>query len=98
MREFIRRLEERGDLLVVEKEIDPFHELAAVTQQAQKKWGKPILFKKVKGTAFPVVTNVYGSRDRLAEVIGIEAGDFCRQWSNLASMAAAKADMTPAAP
>ncbi|WP_041866832.1 hypothetical protein [Sodalis glossinidius] len=35
MREFIRRLEQRGCLLVVEKEIDPFHELATVTQLAQ---------------------------------------------------------------
>lgn len=98
MREFIRRLEQRGCLLVVEKEIDPFHELAAVTQLAQKKWGKPILFKNVKGTAFPVVTNVYGSRARLAEVIGIDAADFCRQWSHLATLAAANTAISPAPP
>ncbi|MCS0495629.1 UbiD family decarboxylase [Ancylobacter sp. MQZ15Z-1] len=86
MRDYISRLRERGDLLVVDKEIDPFHELAAVTHAAQKRWGKPILFTNVKGTRFPVVTNVYGSRERLAEVIGIDAKDFCRQWSNLASL------------
>lgn len=86
MRDYISRLRQRGDLLVVDKEIDPFHELAAVTHAAQKRWGKPILFTNVKGTRFPVVTNVYGSRERLAEVIGIDAKDFCRQWSNLANL------------
>lgn len=86
MREFVERLRARGDLMVVDKEVDPFHELAAVTHVAMKKWGKPILFTNVKGTKFPVVTNVYGSRERLAEVIGIDADDFCRQWSNLANL------------
>ncbi len=86
MRDYIARLQARGDLLVVEKEVDPFHELAAVTHAAQKRWNKPILFRKVKGTRFPVVTNVYGSRERLAEVIGIDPTDFCRQWSNLANL------------
>ncbi|ABE37031.1 ubiD decarboxylase family protein [Paraburkholderia xenovorans LB400] len=95
MRDYLARLRERGDLLVVEKEIDPFHELAAVTFQAQKRWGKPILFTRVKGSRFPVVTNVYGSRDRLAEVIGIRAADFCRQWSNLSSLGSGTGDQPP---
>lgn len=86
MREFIRKLQERGDLKIVDREIDPAHELAAVTDLAQKRWGKPVMFTNVKGTDFPVVTNVYSTRERLAEVIGIEATDFCRQWSKLASL------------
>lgn len=90
MRHYMERLRARGDLLVVDREIDPFHELAAVTAAAQTRWGKPILFTKVKGTRFPVLTNVYGSRDRLAEIIGIKAADFCRQWNNLATLAAAR--------
>ncbi len=89
MRDYVARLRERGDLLVVDKEIDPFHELAAVTHVGQKRWGKPILFTNVKGTRFPVATNVYGSRERLAEVIGIDSTDFCRQWSNLANLGSA---------
>ncbi|WP_353954669.1 hypothetical protein [Brucella pituitosa] len=86
MRDFINKLEERGDLLVVDREIDPAHELAAVTQLAQKKWAKPVMFTNVKGTRFPVVSNVYSTRDRIAEVIGIDAKDFCTQWSRLASL------------
>ncbi|MDQ0393635.1 UbiD family decarboxylase [Labrys monachus] len=86
MRDYMQRLRDRGDLLVVDREIDPAHELAAVTAAAQKRWGKAILFTHVKGTRFPVLTNIYGSRDRLAELIGIQASDFCRQWSNLSNL------------
>ncbi len=90
MREFVRKLQERGEVLTVEREVDPAHELAAVTHLAQKKWAKPVLFTNVKGTRFPVVTNVYSTRERLAEVIGIDPNDFCRQWSKLASMGSAE--------
>jgi len=92
MRDYIAQIKARGDLMVVEREVDPFHELAAITHLAMKRWGKPILFRHVKGTKFPVVTNVYGSRERLAEVIGIDARDFCRQWSNLANLGTASTD------
>ncbi|MCW2307710.1 UbiD family decarboxylase [Rhodobium gokarnense] len=88
MREFVAKLQDRGDLLVVDREIDPAHELAAVTHHAQKAWAKAVLFTNVKGTRFPVVSNVYGTRERLAEVIDIKAEDFCRQWSNLSSLGA----------
>ena len=64
------------------------HELAAVTQAAQRKLGKPILFHQVSGTQLPVLTNIYGSRERLAEILGIAPGDFCRRWNELASVAA----------
>lgn len=90
MRDFIKKLEMRGDLLVVDREIDPAHELAAVTHLAQKKWAKPVLFTNVKGTRFPVVTNVYSTRERLGEVIGIDAREFCTQWSKLASLGASE--------
>lgn len=86
MRNYMQRLRDRGELLVVDKQVDPYHELAAVTAAAQKRWGKAILFTNVKGTRFPVLTNIYGSRDRLAELIGIQASDFCRQWSNLSNL------------
>ena len=64
----------------------PKHELAAVTHAATTKQpGKPVLFHKVKGTRFPVLTSIYGTRERIAEVLGIEAKDFCREWSKLAN-------------
>jgi UbiD family decarboxylase len=87
MRAYMERLKARGDLLEVHRPVNPKHELAAVTDAAHKRWGKAILFHNVLGSKLPVLTNIYGSRQRLAEIIGIDAGDFCRQWNNLASIA-----------
>lgn len=86
MRQYMKRLEERGDLITIDREVDPKHELAAVTKVIQDKLGKAVLFKNVKGTKFPVLTNIYGTRERLAELIDIDPADFCKQWNNLASL------------
>jgi UbiD family decarboxylase len=89
MREYMERLRARGELLEVRREVSAKHELAAVTHAAQKRWGKPVLFHKVSGSALPVLTNIYGSRERLAEILGIGPQDFCRQWSNLTNLGTA---------
>jgi 4-hydroxybenzoate decarboxylase len=83
MREYVARLEARGDVRVVDREVDPRFELAAVTQRSQRESERPILFRRVRGTAFPVVTNLYGSRRRLCELIGADDGRFCRRWTEL---------------
>ena len=97
MRRYMQTLKDRGDLLEVHREVDPKHELAAVTDAAHRRWGKAVLFHRVRGTDFPVLTNTYGSRARLAEIIGIGPADFCKQWNNLATLAQAR-DMPVSAP
>lgn len=87
MREYLERLRQRGELLEISRPVNPKHELAAVTQAVQRQLGKPVLFRDVLGTDLPVVTNVYGSRERLAEILGIGQHDFCRQWNNLVNLA-----------
>ena len=59
------------DFLTVSREVDPAFEITAITvkleQQAKR---RPILlFEKVKGTKFPVLTNLHASRGRLAMAI-----------------------------
>jgi UbiD family decarboxylase len=91
MRHYMQTLRERGEILDVHREVDPKHELAAVTQAAMRRWNKPILFHRVAGTTLPVLTNLYGSRERLADIIGIAPDDFCRQWTNLTGLGGAVA-------
>ncbi|MDR0441677.1 MAG: UbiD family decarboxylase [Candidatus Accumulibacter sp.] len=97
MRDYMNKLKTRGELLEVHRPVDPRHELAAVTDAAHKRWGKPILFHEVIGTKIPVLTNIYGSRQRLAEIIGIGADDFCKQWNSLVTLAGAR-EMPTSAP
>ena len=59
------------DFLVVSREVDPAFEITAITvkleQEAKR---RPILlFEKVKGTKFPVLTNLHAGRARLAAAI-----------------------------
>lgn len=87
MREYMEKLRSRGELVEIFGEVSPKHELAAVTDAIQRQLGKPALFHKVTGTDLPVLTNIYGSRERLSEILGIGLTDFCRQWYNRINVA-----------
>ena len=56
----------------IAREVSARHELAAVTQASQRESDAPLLFRKVAGSRFPVMTNVFGSRARLMDMIGAE--------------------------
>lgn len=83
MREYLNHLISQDRVRVVEREVDSRFELAAVTVRSQAESDAPILFNRVRGYSMPVVTNVYGSRRRLGELIGAEEGGFCARWHHL---------------
>ncbi len=95
MREYMQMLRAQGQLLEVHREVSPKHELAAVTQAVQRSSGKALLFHRVTGTNLSVLTNIYGSRERLAQILSIDPADFCRQWNNLVTLAPPVADPLP---
>lgn len=72
--EFLRLLEERGELRRVAAKVDPDLEIAAVTDRVAKGegGGKALLFENVLGHSFPVATNLFGSRRRIAWGLGAE--------------------------
>lgn len=80
MQTYINELMSRGEIRIVDREVDPEHELAAVVSKSQKESDLPILFRNVKGTKFPVISNVYGSRSRICDMIGAGRDDFCKRW------------------
>ena len=69
MRNYIKQLEKSNQLLFVDREVDPKYELAAVTKKVQLQGDQAIHFNRVKRTDFPVITNLYGSRRRLCDLI-----------------------------
>lgn len=99
MRVYIDQLLAEGRLRCIEREVDPRFELAAVTLRAQAESDAALLFKRVRGTRFPVVTNVFGSRPRLCELIGAKDGRLCQRWSELTATAVKELPMpAPAYP
>ena len=71
--ELIRR-KQPDDLLTVAREVDPAFELTAVVAKLeQEAKRRPILlFEKVKGSKFPVLTNLHASRSRLALAMNVQ--------------------------
>ena len=65
MRQCIDDLERTGQLLRIQKEVDPYLEMAAIHRQIHRKHGPAIYFEKVKGSPFPAVSNLFGSMARM---------------------------------
>ncbi len=83
MRSYIDKLLDAGRVRIVDREVSGRHELAAVIQASQRESDAPILFRRVAGTRFPVISNIFGSRPRLIEMLGGNAGSFCQRWVEL---------------
>src|SRR2546423_1346296 len=57
-------LERAGQLVRVEQEIDPHLEAAEVHRRVYAAGGPAVFFARVKGTSFPMVSNLFGTLDR----------------------------------
>jgi UbiD family decarboxylase len=60
------------DFQIVSRPVDPAYEITALVVKLEKEARRRpvVLFENVKGTAFPVLTNLHASRARLAAAIG----------------------------
>lgn len=82
-RQLAAALEAQGKLLRVRREVDPRFELSAVIDAVQKGPNLPVLFERVKGTRFPVLSNVLGNYDLVAAMIGADSASLARRWATL---------------
>jgi 4-hydroxybenzoate decarboxylase subunit C len=65
LRELIAGLRNRKELVEIEAEVDPNLEIAEIHRRVAAADGPALLFKRIKGSSFPVVTNLFGSRARV---------------------------------
>ncbi len=75
LRQTIALLESRGLLKRITAEVDPYLEITEITDRVSKQNGEALLFENVKGSEYPVLTNVFGSRRQMLEVLGIDDYD-----------------------
>ena len=71
LRAFLEVLEAEGQLVRVKEEVDPEQIGAAGRAAADTKSSPAIFFEKVKGYKYPVVTNVHGSWENHALMMGM---------------------------
>jgi 4-hydroxy-3-polyprenylbenzoate decarboxylase len=62
--ECVRDLESSGQLVVIDREVDPYLEAAAIQRRVYQAGGPALLFRRVKGTAFPLLGNLFGTLER----------------------------------
>jgi UbiD family decarboxylase len=85
LRTFIESLKKAGKILTVEREVDPQFELNAVVRKIQSEMNLPVIFNKVRGTRYKVVSNGLGNYDIIAGLIGEQRSGVARKWSELTS-------------
>jgi UbiD family decarboxylase len=84
LRHYLDLLRQENELLVIEAEVDPYLEIAEIHRRVIAAGGPALLFTKVKGSTFPVVTNLFGTNRRLELAFGRRPLDFVRNLVRLA--------------
>jgi len=84
LREFIKFLEDKKELVRVKSEVDPVLEVTEITDRISKKQGPALLFEKVKGSPYPIAINLFGSYQRMAWALGLnDFGEIGQQFASL---------------
>ena len=65
LRACVADLERTRQLVRIDQEIDPDLEAAEVQRRVYQAGGPAVYFARVKGCAFPMVSNLFGTRDRI---------------------------------
>jgi 4-hydroxy-3-polyprenylbenzoate decarboxylase len=70
LRSFVTHLEQTGRLQRVTVPVDPVLEISEILQRVVKERGPALLFERPKGSAVPLVTNLFGTMDRMELALG----------------------------
>ena len=84
LRSFLELLRRERELVEVGAEVDPYLELAEVHRRVIARGGPALLFRKVKGSRYPVVTNLFGTEKRIELAFGPKPEALVRTLAGLA--------------
>jgi UbiD family decarboxylase len=68
LRNYLGLLKNINNLKIVKREVSPKYEIAALTAKVDGSYA--LLFEKIKGTKFKLVSNLIGTRERFALAVG----------------------------
>ena len=72
LQDFVDALERDGELRRVTVEVDPVLEAPEIAQRVLREGGPALLFERPRGAAFPLLMNLFGTRERVVRAIGRE--------------------------
>ena len=81
--QFLALLRAERDLAEIDAPVDPHLEAAEIHRRVIAAGGPALLFKRIKGAAFPLVTNLFGTTRRLELALGTRPERIVRALSRL---------------
>ena len=94
LRDFIEQLESRGLLKRVNHPVSPYLEMTVVSDRVLRNGGPALLFTNPQPHTIPVLTNLFGTTERVALAMGEESISALREIGRL--LAALKEPDPPA--
>ena len=79
LRSFLDTLTRENQIVTIKSEVDPYLEIAEIHRRVIAEGGPALLFKHVKGSRFPVVTNLFGTERRIELAFGPKPERFVRE-------------------
>ena len=75
LREFIDFLESQNELHYIDVSVNRDLEISEITDRAVKSGGPALYFRNVEGFSIPIVTNLFGTHQRMAWALGVESSE-----------------------
>ncbi len=79
LQDFIKILRQENDIVEIEAPVDARLEAAEIHRRVIAANGPALLFKNIKGAAFPLVTNLFGTQKRVELAFGARPGRLISQ-------------------
>ncbi len=83
LRDFVRLLEDQGELKRIDVEVDPHLEMTEICDRTLRAGGPALLFERPKGYDVPVLGNLFGTPRRVAMGMGEESVEALREIGRL---------------
>ena len=84
LRQFLEVLRQEREVVSIRAEVDPCLELAEIHRRVIGQSGPALLFERVRGSQFPVVTNLFGTPKRIELAFGKRPLELIKQVTRLA--------------
>src|SRR5215208_2664130 len=84
LRTFLDLLNRENEIVTIKAEVDPYLELAEIHRRVIAEGGPALLFERVKGSRYPVVTNLFGTERRIDLAFGPKPEAFVRNMVHIA--------------
>ena len=84
LRTFLDLLTRENEIVTINAEVDPYLELAEIHRRVIEREGPALLFTKVKGSRYPVVTNLFGTKRRIDLAFGPKPEAIVRELADMA--------------